>query len=332
MSKKKILLAAPNSFNIYQPIVKNLEFWGYEVTHIEDHGYGFKYSSLGQRLRSFFKKVVFNDKEYKTKLKVRYNYTRQSKIIADAAPFDIALVFRADFFDRELVKEIQASAEQSISFHFDGVGRDPVILDYVQYFDRFYVFDKEDLVKYPSYGLLYSPNFYFDYPEKSDPETVYDVYYVSSFQTSRVDHLLSLYKQLVGYYSKVKFVVIPGRVNEEDIPEFIHQNMEIQSHHVSFEEQLAYVRNAKVIIDLVLSDHNGYSFRIIEGIKYGKKVITTNATVVDADFYHPNNFFIWTLETADKLADFLETPYHPLPAEVRSKYGFSAWLEAKLLD
>lgn len=48
--------------------------------------------------------------------------------------FEFALVLRADFFDFEIIKTIRSKTNLLIGFHFDGVGRDIKVLDYVEFF------------------------------------------------------------------------------------------------------------------------------------------------------------------------------------------------------
>ncbi|NGM63273.1 hypothetical protein G5B30_15295 [Sphingobacterium sp. SGG-5] len=333
MSKTKFLLVSPQSFNLYQLIVKNLEHLGYDVVHIEDHGYAFKYTSLGQRIYNFIRKTFFKDRIYKEKLKQAYTYKKQQEILATYNHYDVALVLRADFFQRKLIDMARQKTDLMLCFHFDGISRDPQILKYIPFFDRFYVFDEGDVVKYPSYNLLYSPNFYFDYPDLTDKQTQdspYNVYYVSTFHESRAEDLITLHQYMSRYYQRVKFVVVTNRGKEHLIPDYIHENMEIRFEHVPFDEQLHHIAHADVIIDLVIADHKGYSFRIIEGLKFGKKIITTNPKVLEAEFYHPNNFFILTKDNYGDMAAFLEAPYVPIANAIITKYSFSEWLRHKI--
>ncbi|TYR38237.1 glycosyltransferase family 4 protein [Sphingobacterium phlebotomi] len=332
MSKKKLLLISPSSFNLYQLILRNLEYLGYEVVHIEDQGYKFQYTSLLQRIYNFIRKVFLNDRYYKEKLKKAYISIKQREILYACDSFDIALVLRADYFKPDIISLARQKAKQMISFHFDGISRDPNVLEYVHFFDQFYVFDKDDLKKYPSYNLLYSPNFYLDYPGllKDSYDRHYNVYYVSTFHESRVQDLIAIHQYMTAHYSKVKFVVVCSQDYDSKPPDYVVENMEIRKETVSFDEQLQHVANADIILDLVISDHKGFSFRILEGIKFGKKVITTNPKVIEADFFHPSNFFILTDDNYDDIAAFLNTPYSNIDPKIIEKYSFSSWLQSKI--
>lgn len=333
MSKKKFLLIAPLGFNLYQLIVNNLEFIGYEVIHIEE-GYKFRYTSLRQRIYNFTRKAFFNDRSYKEKLRNVYTDTRQREILSDHEHFDVTLVLRADFFKSDIIQLARQKSTQMISFHFDGISRDPIILEYISFFDQFYVFDKEDIKKYASFNLLYSSNFYFDYPGllKDFHPKHYDVYYVSTFHESRVRDLIAIHKYMTDYFSLVKFIVVRPPNNTSVLPDYVVKNMEVRDEPVSFDEQLQHVAKADVILDLVISDHQGYSFRILEGLKFDKKVITTNPKVIEADFFHPNNFFVLTNDNHDELVPFLKKAYYPIDYRIKKQYGFTSWLHSKITN
>lgn len=334
MSKKRFLLVAPHTFQLYKLIVRNLEYLGYEVVHIENEGYPFKYKSFGQRFYNFIRKVFFKDRAYKRKLREEYIRNKQWQILHESGHIDIALVIRTDFFEKSLIDAIRQKTTLMLSFQFDGISRDPKVLEYIDYFDRFYVFDREDITKYPSYKLRFSPNFYFDYPdllEKNVFDSQYDVFYVSTYDKSRINTLISLHRYLMSYYEKVKFILVCRSSEKSSLPDYVTQHIEVRHTYIFFEEQLRYIAQADIIVDLVIADHNGYSFRILEGLKFGKKVITTNEKISDAAFYHPNNFFILRNDNYHELGDFLKSSYVPVEKEVIEKYSFSNWLADKLI-
>lgn len=335
-NKKKILLVAPDSFDLYKLIVENLEYLGYDVVHIQDRGYPFSYDSFGQRVLNVIRKLVFRDKSYKDKLQHKLNRKRQLEGIATSERFEFSLVLRADFFDKDIIALIRQKTDLMLSFHFDGIGRDLRILDYVSYFDRFYVFDENDVKKFPDYHFRYSPNFYFDYPFEFDSFRnlgKYNIYYVSTFHESRVEYLRFIYRFLKDRFDSVKFIVVYNKPKYGLIPNDVKENMELTTQVISFQEQLCNVSNSDLIIDLVISEHSGYSFRVLEGIRFAKKVITTNLSVRNADFYHPNNYFVIDSLSESALIgfdEFLNKPYCPPSSEILKKYSFTNWLNTKL--
>lgn len=334
MSKKRFLLVSPRTFHLYQLIVRNLTYLGYDVIHIENEGYPFKYRSVSQRLYNFVRKLIFRDKAYKVKLRKEYTRNKQWQILHESGDIDIALVIRTDFFEKSLIEAIRQKATLMLGFQFDGISRDPKVLEYIDYFDRFYVFDQDDVKKYPSYKLRFSPNFYFDYPdplEKNVSDRHYNVFYVSTYDRSRIKALISLHQYLANYYETVKFILVCKTSEKSLLPDYVIQHIEVRHTYIFFEEQLRYIARADIIVDLVIAEHSGYSFRILEGLKFGKKVITTNEKIIDAAFYHPNNFFILRNDNYGELGDFLKCPYVSSERKMIEQYSFSNWLADKLI-
>jgi hypothetical protein len=99
----------------------------------------------------------------------------------------------------------------------------------------------------------------------------------------------------------------------------------------SYKKNLEKVNNSKIIIDLKLEVHNGLSFRFFECLFIKKKMITNNKSIVNYDFYHPNNIFILTDSNLDSLEDFVKLPYVEIPEEIVMKYNFKNWIK-KILE
>ena len=81
-----------------------------------------------------------------------------------------------------------------------------------------------------------------------------------------------------------------------------------------------------MLLDIKACEHNDLSFRIFEAMRYGKKLITDNATVKRYDFYRPENIFVVENGSFEGLSQFLNTPYVPLPLDLVRKYSFTNWL------
>ena len=95
---------------------------------------------------------------------------------------------------------------------------------------------------------------------------------------------------------------------------------------IDFSEYLKLVKNSKVLLDFKVKEHDGLSLRFFESLKYQKKIITNNKSVVEYDFYNPKNIFILHQDNVTDLKSFIFSDYDPLPIELVEKYSFSTWL------
>lgn len=331
-SKKRFLLIAPWDYQLYAVIEKNLIHLGYEVVVLHNNTYPFVYKDKRQRTTNFLRKTFLNDKGYKNALIRTYSDYKRMSVVQSYDHFDITLVIRADFFDTELLLEARKRSDKFISFHYDGISRNLMILPRIHLFDHFYVFDRQDVITYQKYGVEYAPNFYFDYPEEdtelTEGEVQNKIYYISSYHPSRLDIIQSFYQFISSKISPVQFDFVYNHYDEHNIPAFVKENFTCHHRVLPYEYQLRMIRNSEIILDFCIDEHSGFSFRIFDGIKLEKKVITTNPYVVNEDFYHPNNFFVLTEENKEELDAFLELPFVKLDENIRRKYYLGNWLEA----
>ncbi|GAB4044074.1 hypothetical protein GCM10028774_62050 [Spirosoma jeollabukense] len=315
---------------MYVVIEKNLRHLGYEVTVVHNNHYPFTVKDLAIKIKYKWRKMISGYKEDNQELINIYMEEKKMSLIKSTKFYDLCLVIRADVFSQKLLTEAKRRSGKFISFFYDGLTFNQHILPLIPFFDRFYIFDKTELDLFKDHGIRYAPNFYVDYPEIN--KDTYDhgnkIYYISSYNPSRVAIIESFYKYIVQRIYPIQFDLIYNKNEEYDIPDYIKQHFNCIQTIVPYEEQLKLIRNTEIILDFKMTFHSGFSFRIFDGIKLKKKVITTNPFVVDEDFYHPDNFFVLTENNENELDDFLQRPYVPLDDGIRTKYSFESWLKA----
>ncbi|MEJ8591157.1 hypothetical protein JSO54_07915 [Riemerella anatipestifer] len=325
MRKEHILLLIPRDYNLYELIERALESMGYRVTVVHNE-YQFRYKSLRQRLYNAFRKTVYKDKIFKRTLVEIHNLSRQEELINIGSEFyDFCLVFRADFFLPNVLLQAKTKSRNMVAYQYDGLKRSPSVFDLIQYFDAFYVFDSSDVETYSQYGLRKATNFYFkDDNINSDVETFdNDFYFLGSFHKSRLEILnkLSSFFRLNGI--KFDFNIVFQKEKRRYIKR--HENINVLYEMLPFSEYLNKVAKSKFILDILIEEHQGLSFRIFEALYLRKKVVTTNQTVKDYDFYHPDNFFIIGDRNLEELIPFLKGEYVDLDETIIEKYSFESW-------
>ena len=66
--------------------------------------------------------------------------------------------------------------------------------------------------------------------------------------------------------------------------------------------------------------------RTIEMVGMNKKLITTNQTIKDYDFYNPKNISVVDRKNVVIDDEFLHTSYEPLSKEMYQKYSLQCWI------
>ncbi|GAB3753684.1 CgeB family protein [Spirosoma pomorum] len=326
---QKFLLIAPWDYQLYKVIEKNLKHLEYDVTVVHNNYYRFTLKDLSIKIKYLLRKIFPEGKMSNQKAQNLYKEQKRLSLVKSQQYYDICLVLRADVFSEYLLKEAKRRSHKFISFFYDGLTYNQHVLPLVPLFDYFYIFDKTELGAFGQYGVSYAPNFYFTYPSLgTNPKAIQNkIYYISSFNPFRLDFIQSLHQYLSHRISMIRFDLVCSEAEQEQLPDYVKQNFNCIRSIVPYEEQLKLIQNSEIIIDVKMVHHSGFSFRIFDGLKLRKKVITTNSSVVNEDFYHPNNFFILTKDNEKEIDEFLQRPYIYIDNEIIEKYSFESWLK-----
>ena len=235
-------------------------------------------------------------------------------------------MLRGDLVPEQVIRHGRSISRRMIDFQLDGLSVSSKILDYQKYFDDIFVFDPDDVKKYPEAALHFLPNCYFGEPDFSIPSEI-DLLYIGQYLDERNVQLKNLHQYLeehqLSYTSHTS--LYRGR-------DFIPLHHKILHHKISttYQENIDFVKKSKTLIDFKRDEHDGLSLRFFEAMQYGKKIITDNFSVKNYDFYHPNNIFVTNYVNLEGLVDFLQSPYQSLPSELVEKYTFKNWINTIL--
>lgn len=328
MNKKKILLALPIDFELHNLIEKNLTYYGYEVTkiHPDNNNEKFKYTSLKDRIYNLFKKTFFKDKSFKKNLVRIFKINKLKEKITENSKYDFALFIRSDFFEIEIINFAKENSKKIFSYHYDGLNRNPKIFEYIPYFDKFYVFDKSDLENI-NYKMYPCTNFYFDYDndKKLDVENKLDFYFLGSYHVSRTEELINFKNNVLKNYT-VEFEIVVSKDDWNRINYLTKNSMKCSKKIIPFVDYLEKIKKSTTIIDFVINEHKGLSFRVFESMKYEKKLITNNVSIKNYDFYNPNNILIIENNNYQEIHNFINIPYEKINSKLYKKYSFENWI------
>jgi len=191
---------------------------------------------------------------------------------------------------------------------------------------KVYSFQKEDCGEL---GLLFNSTMYAPPPPgllPENPEIDCDVLFLG-VPKDRLPMLRRLHKQLQAMEVRACFRIgLTGREPEDVVPEK-KDGWEITRTWMSYPDYLRRVGQSRAILDIYQAIQTGFSLRVMEHIFFGKKLVTNNAVIQWAGFYHPNNIFLLHKEGIDTLKDWLDLPFVPIKEEIREYYRFDNWVE-----
>lgn len=324
--QKKIILGVQKTANIYKSIIQNLELYGFEVHTICFSDDSFQYKNFQQRFVNLIRKVFLNDKHYKNTLKFKgFEKEVLHKINQIKGQVDYTLIIRADIYPKKILQLLKEKSKMFTAYQWDGLSRYPAIYDYIPMFDRFFVFEKKDLL-YKNNLLLPTINFYFDYDTNfiKNEDCSSDVFFIGAFFQSRMASIIKFVNKATEIGLKLDFYI---RYSQKDlVDKYAHKNINYIDESINYKDSIRQLKKSKIIVDFLNDSHEGLSLRVLESLLYSKKIITTNHTVKKYDFYHPNNMFIWDGEKMEGFEEFIDMPYVKIDEDIRLKYGFKNWI------
>ena len=187
-------------------------------------------------------------------------------------------------------------------------------------FDEIFSFDLIDAKKY---NFTFISNYiYLTKRELFSKHLNENIFIVISID-ERFDFLNKLANYLSEHAIPFKFIAVGKKAPQNS------------NHNIIYSKNLVYpealqtdFENSKIFLDLIRKDHNGLSFRIFEALAMQKKIITTNKSIREYDFYNPNNILVLDENTTITInPDFLTTPYEPLSDEIYHKYTVENWVK-----
>ncbi len=310
----KITLISFDYFDFDANIIKELKSRGIEAHHIDISKYYYQYASFGEKVSNFFRKVFLgkNIKREKTEEFITQHLSQYGHQ-------DIILTIRPDRISKKTHLKIKQSCNKYLTYIYDSTNRFP-INHLVDLFDKIYTFDQNDAKKH---GFEHISNYIYLDKKELNPNKVYrnDLFIISS-----IDERLGLLNKVADYCSNhnitFKFIIV-GKKR----PQNINSNIEFTTENIFLNDLLEELDESKIFLDLIRKNQNGLSFRIFEALAYQKKIITSNQSIKDYDFYSPNNILVLDENNPIIPKEFIESNYEPLSEEVYNKYTIQVWVD-----
>ena len=312
--KKRLLYIAPDYYGFNEVVFEGLKKYSdCDITHIISNE-KYKYKNIWYRIYNFLSKT-FLRKNIKEKLR-----EGAIKNTINRNPYYDYLLINAPYLLKEdLLDFILEKSKISICVFWDSIDKIPMQKDYLNKINVIYSFEPEDCKKY---NLKEITNFFF---AKDENRAInYDVAYLATYD-DRMDIATTIFKyfQQHNILAKGEIFMYKPHIEIKKLP----PNIEIINEIVPFSESYKYYLDSKIILDIAHSNQEGLSFRPYEAMGLRKKLITTNKSIVNYDFYNPNNIFL--IEDVNNIVipeEFFKSDYEDIDPSVRDKYYIKNWI------
>lgn len=321
MENKKILLIMPNFFGMQKDITKALEDKGYDVVLYSDR----------PNERIITKTLIRLNRRFRYFLTKRY----VKNIIKETQSIDFyrVIVIGGQALCKSHLKFLfeNIKCDKKVYYIWDSLSRYKYTKNNLVFFDETITFNIHDFNTglFDYFLPLYIPKGF----EKEEKKKVYkyDMCFIGTTRPSKYEHIVKLRKEAKEKgLSFFEYLYLPTKAmfyyfkltsrhfRKAKISEFSFIKMPA-------DEIKKVYNNSKYMVDAGVKDEGGLSLRVFESIGNNKKLLLTNQTVVQYDFFHPNNFYVFD-STIDLSADFFNNEYQSND-DIIKKYRIDNWVD-----
>jgi len=307
-------------YKVLQYNIKESGFYCDTIAQVTSKEY--KYPNSFLRFINFILKTFFF---FNLKLYLISKRAQKNAASLSSTAYDLGVFIRPDAVNIDTIREFKRSCKKVVAYQWDGLNRYPNVHKYIDLFEDFYVFDKKDLKK--NCRLKFKTNFRLrPYDEIFEPP-ICDAYFIGDVCLHRYNLLAKVADEL----SQASLLPIFFITRRPSGVALISPNIRISDAPITYNQNLLIARNVKVIVDITHKNlHAGLSLRFFEAMEFRKKLITTNREVLEYDFYHPNNIYVYG-HSSISIDEFMRLPYCEIDYKITDKYKIKEWLEEFLI-
>lgn len=323
---KKILFFSPAFFGYENLIVKKMQELG---AYVDFYDVRSVTSATDRALLKISPKI------FTTKSKKYYERIIDKNRDKD---YDYILIVKCDMTPVSILtkfKEVYPNAKLCL-YLWDSVANIPGVEKKFKYFDTCYSFDPEDCAKYRS--LKFRPLFYADQFKKEQriDGFKYDISFLGTIHSDRykvIRQVQDIAKQ-EGFacdwflYLQSKFIYYFYKVTKKEFRDTQISDFDFEkksSKEIAAEEDVS-----RTILDIQHPKQHGLTMRTIEMVGMNKKLITTNATIKNYDFYNKNNICVIDRNNVQIDKEFINKAYEPIDKDIYDRYSLENWIKTVL--
>lgn len=319
-SSSRALLIAPRFFGYEHEIAEGLKSSGYEVDLLPDRPFNNPLLKAVLRFRPELGGHRACDQFFARRLEElgRNNYSTILVIQGEGVTSNTLMTIRKAYPRARLV-----------FYTWDSIENKPFSRSNLSLYDHCSTFDPVDAKKY---GMYFRPLFYTDgFDRPAETAYTYDLSFIGTVHSDRYRIVHALLEQLppdtrtfVYLYLQAPWMydlrhIFTNTVDGAKRDEFRFEPLSKDVVQATF-------FRSRAVLDIEHVNQRGATMRTMEALGSKRKMVTTNVTLRDYDFYNPLNIQIIDRKAPRLDHEFLRSPYQALPEEIRQKYSMHQWI------
>jgi len=271
-------------------------------------------------------------------LKIQNYYNDILETIKDIE-FDYVFIVKIETIDEKILKSLKKSQPNAkfILYMWDSLKNYKQNNKILDLFDRAYTFDSNDVKSYSN--LTFLPLFYIaKYQNSEEYKIKNDLCFIGSGHSDRYLVVKKLFKiasslnlsQYTFFFLQSKIIFIFRKIFDKRMRDAKMEEFSFTS--LSQEEIIQTMLESRAIVDIEHPGQIGLTMRTIEMIGLKKKLITTNRSIKEYDFYNENNIYIINRNNLKLDKAFFDLPYQELDDAIYKKYSLQNWIQTIFLE
>jgi len=277
-----------------------------------------------------------------SKIMVRYNVRFYHPIIEKyfdriitenkGKDYDFIFVIKGEAINSSISKKLRQAYPHAkmIVYYWDSLKNIPDGPAKLKLYDHALTFDPVDA---KTYGIPLRPLFYhktYDASASTVTQYQYDFSFIGTAHTIRPRIVKQLSQQYHYHFFSYLFLPHPivflyNKLLNRDYRD-VHWR-DIHFTPIDSKQIRKIYDKSYCILDVEHAKQNGLTMRTIEIVGSQKKLITTNTTIKDYDFYNPNNICIIDRINPQIPTEFMQTPYTPIPSNIQQRYTLESFVK-----
>lgn len=323
-SSHRVLLIAPKFFGYEQEIAQGLARSGHDVDMLPDRPFNNPLMKAVMRFRPELGGHRVCDHFFMQHLEElgRRNYS-------------IILVIQGEGVTASTLKKIRNAYPQArmVFYTWDSIENKPFSKRNLAFYDYCSTFDPVDAKKY---GLNFRPLFFSDgFDRPAETTFNYDLSFIGTVHSDRFKIVRTLVKQLppdahtfIYLYLQAPWMYDFRRFFTKTVEGAKREDFRFVP--LSKDVVQATFFGSRSVLDIEHVNQRGATMRTMEALGSKRKLVTTNKSLSDYDFYNPLNIQIIDRQAPRLDQNFLQTPYQAVPEKIRERYSVRHWIREVL--
>lgn len=323
MHDKKILVIAPLFFGYEMEICKEIQRRGAEVNYLADRPFSQPWQTALTRIAPMLIQPWVN------------RLYRKQLTKFTAANYDVILVVNGQTLSKQVLIELKLAfpKAQFILYMWDSLDNRPGMVRKMVYYDKIFSFDPEDARKY---RVSLRPLFFIQGFERPLAHAFdYQLSFIGTVHSDRYQVICKLRKQLASNIKTYWYLYL-----QAPSVYWVYRTLKPAMRHARKEEFIFAPLNKKrvqevfagsqVVLDIEHPHQRGLTMRTFETMGANKKLITTNTSIRQYDFFKEGNICVIDRNNPEVPLDFWTQSYQPILPALYYKYSLAGWLDEVL--